>query len=497
MAESTQGYGYGYGYSERSSRNHMAIVVFAFVLALFIGVYMLAMFDYVTFSLQLMFGVVIAAIVYLLTLYDIKIGLGLMLLSIGISPEIQVGGINNLRLEDFLVPVIFFAWLTRFIRSRSKLEPTNLKAPIVIYIGVMLISSLIAMVYGNLEGMRSFFVFGKMCEYYLIFFIVLNTLKTKREIKSFIVLMLVVSALTAIYGIYAYHSTPSMANEVVSQRLTGPSGETANILGGYFIFHMLIAAGIVFHTGIKKYTKWLALYFVIMLYPLIHTLSRTSYVALFGGLFLLGLMKNKKILFFAMILFLAIPLFTDTKALLRMKTIADIVSDDPPPSWEARISGWRMIVDRLASSPLLGFGVGHTGLAIDSEYVRVAGDIGLIGLIIFMWMLFKMAKTSYQTNSLAKDEFLSGYALGYLGGLMALAIHAIAATTFTTIRTMEPFFFGTGLLYIIYNRYSALEEAPYTPQVEQEEPFETDDVFIFADEGLSFYDEEDLEPAGQ
>ena len=34
---------------------------------------------------------------------------------------------------------------------------------------------------------------------------------------------------------------------------------------------------------------------------------------------------------------------------------------------------------------------------------------------------------------------------------MALLVHSIGATTFTTIRTTEPFFFATGILYVYWN----------------------------------------------
>jgi hypothetical protein len=64
-----------------------------------------------------------------------------------------------------------------------------------------------------------------------------------------------------------------------------------------------------------------------------------------------------------------------------------------------------------------------------------------------------MFKTSYIASEKVKKPILGGFLLGYMGGLLALVIHSLAATTFTTIRTMEPFFFATGLLYVIHNQY--------------------------------------------
>ena len=66
--------------------------------------------------------------------------------------------------------------------------------------------------------------------------------------------------------------------------------------------------------------------------------------------------------------------------------------------------------------------------------------------------IFRALRTSLRLHrSNDPDPILSGLALGYFGGCAALLMHSVAATTFTTIRTTEPFFFATGILYAYWN----------------------------------------------
>ena len=62
-------------------------------------------------------------------------------------------------------------------------------------------------------------------------------------------------------------------------RVSGPNGETANILGGYYVFCMAIATGLLFSIKQNRYKILLLIYLgVFMLWPLLQTLSRASFL---------------------------------------------------------------------------------------------------------------------------------------------------------------------------------------------------------------------------
>ncbi|MEE8143493.1 MAG: hypothetical protein V3T77_10375, partial [Planctomycetota bacterium] len=176
----------------------------------------------------------------IISLFEIRVGLAVVLIAIGLSPEFKVYGVSNFRYEDVLFPVIFLVWVTRHVLAKQKLIPTDLKAPILIILMLSLLSSLNNHIYGGLDLRTACFRFGKSIEYYIILVVVLNCLKTKRDFKGFVGLMLLSSAFVGLYGMIQYNLSAS--SEVY--RLPGPPGETANILGGYFVFHMCIAIGL-------------------------------------------------------------------------------------------------------------------------------------------------------------------------------------------------------------------------------------------------------------
>ena len=82
----------------------------------------------------------VAIIVYIMTLFDIRIGLVLTMAAIGLAPEFEAGGVADLRVEDFLIPVLLFSWITRRETSR----PVHLRGPLLLYLA----ASFIASIYG-------------------------------------------------------------------------------------------------------------------------------------------------------------------------------------------------------------------------------------------------------------------------------------------------------------------------------------------------------------
>ena len=142
-----------------------------------------------------------------------------------------------------------------------------------------------------------------------------------------------------------------------------------------------------------------------------------------------------------------------------MATIFQIFSDDPPPSWTARVGAWETFGGLIMESPLIGRGVGSAPLGfIDNEYIKQANELGLIGLLVFFWLLFRISRTALSTIRQAEDPAILGFCTGFAAGFAAILIHNLGATSLTAIRIAEPFFFATGLLYAISNHRLGLEK---------------------------------------
>lgn len=389
-------------------------------------------------------GVMLAFI----SLFEIRVGLAVLLLTIGLSPEIELYGLKHFRYEDLIFPIVFLVWASKHVQSRRRLTATDLKMPILILLFLSLFSSLNNHLYYGLELRTSLLRFGKGVEYFFIFLVVLNTLKGPRDLRAFITLMIVSSAFVGLHGLVQW----GISTETGVYRLSGPPGETANILGGYYVFHMCIALGLLVRARASS-RVFLIAYLGLMMIPFIMTLSRTSYVALFAGILVIWAMSRSSSIGWILVIIAVAVLLSPGYVTERMTSILDTFTGDSPSSWRARMEGWKMFVPLALQSPLLGHGIGSRELgAIDNEYVLQLNDLGVVGLLAFLWLIARCLRTSFRLHKLEEsDRLLSGFAIGYLGGLAALLVHSIGATTFTTIRTTEPFFFATGLLYVYWN----------------------------------------------
>lgn len=430
------------------------------VLPIFIGSILIILYIVVAYGTAelppfVTLGLIMAIVIYVLTFMDIRVGIAAMIFAIALSPDVRVGN-YDLRLEDFIIPVIFMAWITRLIEHREKFEPSNLKGPIIAMLFCHAISGLMGVGMGTTSAERAFFIYAKYVQYYLIFAIVLNNIKTLREIRAFIIVLMTASACLGAHGILQF-----IGGEVPFQATMyrGPYGEGANILGGFFVFHLGIAVGILAFSNVGIHRFWMIGFCALLFFPFIYTFSRTSYVAILGALILFAIWKKRKILIWLFALLFVVPFLVPTEVTQRAATIVEIVGDKPPSSWEARVAGWKSTLHSVYAYPLFGRGLGSTSLSIDNEAVRILGDTGIIGLLLFIWFMVRVFQTAIRTTkSEIEDKLVKGFVYGYLAGTIGLLIHSLGATTFTCIRTMEPFMVATAMVTVIHNRCTQWEE---------------------------------------
>jgi O-antigen ligase len=449
---------------ERAERGSpLAVILPVSIVIAVLGYVVSLSFGSVTEESFLPYGFTIAIFIYLLTFVDIRIGLASLMLAIGISPEMDVGGVSNLRLEDFIVPVIFFAWFTRLIVHRESFKSTILKWPIILYIVTAVFSALLGLSYGSVQPRTVMLVIGKTIEYFMIFLIVLNNINTERDFKAFVILAIVISILSCFA---TYLRAPTIG--LPQQRLMGPFGETANILGGYLVLHMGLVIGLFLVIENMNHKILLGVAFAILFYTLMFTYSRTSYIAFAVGVILFGLLKQRKVLLIGIAGLIIFPLLAPAEVISRAATTEEVVRPRPG-SFAARVSSWEEALEKTIHSPFFGYGPSFTRLGdVDNEYVRIIQDMGIVGLLVFLWFLFMILKEVFRMYTETKEnKFLFGFVSGYMLSFFCILIHALGATSFTCIRTMEGFMVLTALVFVVVNHYNEWTKPPIREGLER------------------------------
>jgi hypothetical protein len=394
------------------------------------------------------FGAALATLAYLLTFINIRLGLGILILCVGLSPEVSVAGFDNLRFEDFLVPALLAAWLLRSLRTREEFQPNPIKRPIVVYLTLMLISALLGINADSVKPLTTTLILGKNTIYFLIYLIFLNNVRTYHEFKAFVIFALLTGAAASFISFGAISSMPEGA-----RRVHGPLGETANIFGGYLVMHICVLIGLFLFSPTARGRLFTAIAAGFISYIMLFTYSRTSYVALSASLLCFGALAHRRLIILVLVLAVLFPLVAPDTVIQRAVSILGIFTGPGPESYEARVWSWEDNVDRLFSRPVFGSGPGSIAFGdIDNEYVRVALDLGLLGVMGLLWILLSLLYFAVKLFlRLEGPGFLKGYAAGYVMAIGAILVHACGSTSFSAIRTMEAFMILTALMVALMN----------------------------------------------
>lgn len=406
-------------------------------------------------------GIVIAVASFV----NSEIALYMLIISMLLSPEFIVGDITGqaalgrgvtLRFDDILLVIIGFSW---FLKTAIRKElglflRTPLNQPIAYYFLACLIATLVGFIMNRVSGLTGFFFVLKYFEYFIVFFMAVNHLRDKKQIEYFVIAMLIVCSIVAIVAIFQIP-----AGGRVTAPFEGEMGEP-NTLGGYLVLMLSIVLGLLVTSDKMRRKAILGVLAVLIIIPLLATLSRSSWLAIIPMLLTLVYFSKKKLVIILPLVVLALivpfmlpkavkerALFTFTQPQERGQMKIGGLKIDTSTS--ARLASWRDVLTKdFIKHPILGHGV--TGYRfLDAQYPRVLAETGLLGFAFFVWLLvviFRNAKSAYRNTS---NPLFSGLSLGYLAGFIAMLVHAIGANTFIIVRIMGPFWFLTAIIIMI------------------------------------------------
>jgi len=403
--------------------------------------------------------------VYLILLVDPILAIAIMIACIGLSPELTIAGISNLRLEDFVMPGIVMGWVLRAGRERAPMARAHVWAPAVLSMLAMLCSTLAGTPFRTAPLSQSFLVMGKYAEYLMMYIVIINTVKSEGEVRALAIFSILVAIASSWFSL---SSTIGYSGELTEGRVLGPMGETSNIYGGYLALNLLVALGLFLHSATEGGRLIHGAAVVLLGISILFTYSRTTYVAIGGAILIYGSVKHRRLLLILLVLAIVLPLLAPQSVMDRMATVTGVATGPSPSSWASRLEAWEIAWNRTAASDLLfGLGIYSVQFAdVDSEYMRILMDTGIAGLILFGWVLQRFGRLAYRTHdTLAEFTFYKGYFAGYLMLFIALMIHGVAATSFSAIRTEETFMVFTGLMTVLANARETQTSADATRPV--------------------------------
>ncbi len=403
-------------------------------------------------------------IIFIVSFASTEIALYILIFSMLLSPEFIIGRTEGaslgrgvtLRLDDLIILIIGFSWLAKMSINKELglFLRTPLNKPIAYYIIICLVSTLFGSLFGRVHLETGLFFVLKYFEYMIIYFMVVNHLESRKQVRNYLRAMLITCAIVSIIGI---SQIPGGGR--ITAPFEGASGEP-NTFGGYLVFMTSITIGL--FLGTSSFKKQIVYGTLIILFtiPLLYTQSRSSYLAILFSIiaFLFLSEKRKWIIILLIVIGICSPFispkvvkqrisftFLQGRNRINVLTIGDIKLDT---STSARIKSWKSAFTDWIRYPILGYGV--TGYRfVDAQYIRVFTETGLLGLATLLLLMVTLFRKVYNIPIESSDSLVKGLRMGFLAGFIGLLGHAIGANTFIIVRIMEPFWFLTAMLISI------------------------------------------------
>jgi putative inorganic carbon (hco3(-)) transporter len=234
-----------------------------------------------------------------------------------------------------------------------------------------------------------------------------------------------------------------------NKRDTGPLGYGSNQTAAFLAQFAMFFWGFVQFVQRKKLRLIFYGLVALTIFADLYTFSRGSYVAIVFSVFVLGLLKDRKLLLIAAVFLFTWQAIVPTAVRERVDMTQNS-NGKLEISAQERVNLWEAAETSIISNPVLGIGFAsyQMGEHVDglkdthNWYVKVLVETGIIGMVIVLAMLQQVLAVAYRLFKRAEDPLYRGLGLGLFVGMCS----CIAANFFGDRWTYLEI---TGILWIL------------------------------------------------
>jgi O-antigen ligase len=363
--------------------------------------------------------------------------------------------------DEILFIIIVGLWVIWAAIKGIRPIASNLLLPLLLFYAVLVFNFLTR----SPEPQIALTELRALVEYTFWFFIALNLVSTRQQVKNLLDIFLLVGVLVALYGIYQYATGAEIPPHWIDRAETGITTRafsfigSPNVLGSFLILNINIAFAsfLASHHWFKK--RVYLLIAVLALACLVFTLSRGAWLVFFFSFVLLGLWLDKRVIIILLIIVCITPVVVPSV----YNRVAYMLSPEyiQSSSQGGRIALWSQAIDYWQGDPVVGLGMGRFGggvaianfpqsaYSVDNFYIKLAVELGLIGLSAFIYLLLsalRLAKTALERTG---DRHLRKVGTGILTGLIGVMGHNMVENMFEFPLMAVYFWFFLGILVVL------------------------------------------------
>jgi putative inorganic carbon (HCO3(-)) transporter len=362
------------------------------------------------------------------------------------------------------------SWIVKKIMTKDfRLARTSLNSALFGFVLINLISIFnSSYVYESLEGF-----FGKVMEYVLLYFVIVESINTKKQFRNLIAVMLFTCALIGIDGLFQqFFGFDFMRQREYIDFLRASFGNPGHF--GAWLSMVIPITLSLFLFGTKKWGNlrvFSGLLSLLLFSCLMLVGKRGPWVAFSGAVLLIGLLRSKKLLIIVLVCILLSPFILPEPWKGRVRSIFSTTN----PSNRERFGFWKKTIVMIKDRPVFGHGIntfdsnwpkyrvgGKAGIYYPHNcYLQMAAETGIIGLGMFIWVMVMLFKTSISFLKKMKieteeDRFYQAFGLGILGGITGCLIHSFVDNNLYILLLATFFWVLVGLSISITTNYKSI-----------------------------------------
>lgn len=307
----------------------------------------------------------------------------------------------------------------------------------------------------------------RLLQYVFVFYALCEEVKDKKHIWKIICSVIAALLLTCANEIWQISTGKDFMRgydailNINLLRATS-SFNDANVLGTYLSAVSPLIFGLTLFYFTEKKRIVFAVLSVIALIAVLLTYSRPTFLAIYVVLVFFGIVRKSKPLIIFMVVFTLISPFLLPKT---VKDWAKVVEYNPIRFMcnDDRIAAYINSTHMIKDHPVIGLGANtymksyknynissYKGLrTIDTMYahnnfLHMAAEIGLLGLGIFLWMLFALFKGCAKVYKGINDKFLSVVSISAIACLIAFLVNGLTESSLYSARVALIFWYLSG-----------------------------------------------------
>lgn len=362
----------------------------------------------------------------------------------------------KLTFIDAILTALLLMWVLRLLaRPEERLQTSSIDGLVLLFILLALVSFSLGSGYQG-ETVR---LFLKIINSILLFFSVINCVRTRQHLRELTIGLLVAGTTTSVIGIVLWllpHATtirllsalrplnyptgPEVLRFVADTetlRATSTSVDP-NVLGAALMLCLAVAAGQLLSARPALPKHWLVPMVAAMGTCFVLTLSRSSWIGLAASLVLLGTLRYRRL--WAVFAAGAAALYFGTVPFAEQYIShlqSGLMFQDQAAAM--RLGEYKDAIRLIQQYPWFGVGFGEAPdidlyIGASSIYLEMAQEMGLVGTGVFLiTMALLLWKSIYGLFEVADAE-LQGYLTGWTGAIVSALVAGTADHHFFNLR---------------------------------------------------------------